>query len=116
MGIINENHEPPTFNGVVRPSLDYYIVPSTWREIGMGFTGNIVDLSLNYQLYVINGVASYDDGASLSGKYGIRKGRQKGISSMIGSPSYTARLEYFDKQYAEPPHKKGKTGYSHHIA
>lgn len=95
MGIINENHEPPTFNGVLRPSLDYYIVPTTWREIGIGFTGNIRQASLKYTLYVINGVVGYDDGAKLNGKYGIRKGRQKGISSMIGSPSFTGRLEYF---------------------
>jgi hypothetical protein len=95
MGIINENHEPPLFNGVVRPSLDYYIVPTTWREIGMGFSGNISSASLKYSLYVINGVLGYDDGPKLNGKYGIRKGRQKGISSVIGSPNFTGRIEYF---------------------
>jgi len=36
MGIVNEYHEPPTFNGVERPNLDKYIVPTTWREIGLG--------------------------------------------------------------------------------
>ena len=36
MGIINEFHEPTTFNGVERPSLDNAIVPTTWREIGIG--------------------------------------------------------------------------------
>jgi len=95
MGIINENHEPPTFNGVIRPSLDKFIVPTTWREIGMGFTGNIQKISLNYQLYVINGVLGYNGEAKLNGQYGIRKGRQKGISSIIGSPNLAARLEYF---------------------
>lgn len=95
MGIINENHEPPTYNGVRRPSLDYYVVPTTWREIGFGITGNIQAWSLNYQLYVINGVVSYDGGAKLNGLYGIRKGRQKGISSIIGSPNFTGRVEYF---------------------
>ena len=95
MGIINENHEPPTYNGVRRPSLDYYIVPTTWREIGFGITGNIHAWSLNYQLYVINGVVSYDGSAKLNGQYGIRKGRQKGIASIIGSPNFTGRVEYF---------------------
>lgn len=95
MGIINENHEPPLFNGVVRPSLDYYIVPTTWREIGLGFSGNINPASIKYSLYVINGVLGYDDGPQLNGKYGIRKGRQKGISSIIGSPNFTGRIEYF---------------------
>jgi hypothetical protein len=95
MGIINENHEPPTFNGVLRPSVDYYIVPTTWREIGFGFTGRIRQASLNYTIYVINGVVGYNGDAKLNGKYGIRKGRQKGISSIIGSPSLTGRVEYF---------------------
>lgn len=95
MGIINENHEPPTFNGVVRPSLDKYIVPTTWREIGFGFTGSIRQASLKYTLYVINGIVSYKDGPTINGASGIRGGRQKGISSMIGSPSFTGRLEYF---------------------
>nr|HPR60993.1 hypothetical protein [Prolixibacteraceae bacterium] len=34
MGIINEYHEPPTYNGVERPNVDNVIVPSTWREMG----------------------------------------------------------------------------------
>ena len=36
MGIINEYHEPSTFNGVERPNLDKYIVPTSWGEIGGG--------------------------------------------------------------------------------
>jgi hypothetical protein len=95
MGIINENHEPPIFNGVVRPGLDYYIVPTTWREIGLGFAGNIQPASIKYSVYVINGVLGYDEGPKLNGQYGIRKGRQKGISSVIGSPNYAGRIEYF---------------------
>lgn len=107
MGIINENHEPPTFNGVIRPSVDKYIVPTTWREIGIGFTGNIHKASLNYTVYVINGVLGYNDGPRLNGKTGIRGGRQKGISSIIGSPSFTGRLEY----YAVESLKVGVSGF-----
>jgi hypothetical protein len=44
MGIINEYHEPTTFNGVERPSVDKYIVPTTWREIGVGVTGRLANL------------------------------------------------------------------------
>ncbi|MEN8764242.1 MAG: hypothetical protein ABF281_00145, partial [Wenyingzhuangia sp.] len=36
MGIINEYHEPTTFNGVFRPAVDKSIVPTTWREVGVG--------------------------------------------------------------------------------
>ena len=41
MGIINEFHEPTTFNGVERPNLDKNIIPTTWREIGIGVSGRL---------------------------------------------------------------------------
>ena len=44
MGIVNEYHEPTTFNGVERPSLDSKIVPTTWREMGIGVSGASITL------------------------------------------------------------------------
>ncbi|MCF6172090.1 MAG: hypothetical protein L3J31_07420 [Bacteroidales bacterium] len=95
MGIINENHEPPIYNGVERPLIDLYIVPSTWREIGLGLTGTIPEISMKYQAYLVNGFKSYDGQARLSGRYGLRKGRQKGIESMVRTPGLTTRIEYY---------------------
>lgn len=95
MGIINENHEPPTFNGVERPLIDKYIVPTTWREIGFGLAGSIPEVSLRYQAYLVNGFKSYDGEAKLSGEYGLRKGRQKGAESIMRTPGLAARVEYF---------------------
>jgi len=37
MGFINEMHEPPTFHGVNRPSVERNIIPTTWRENGLFF-------------------------------------------------------------------------------
>jgi len=96
MGIINENHEPPTYNGVERPNVDYKIVPSTWRELGAGFTGVFTDISLKYQVYLVNGFKSYDGTtAYLDGVNGLRNGRQKGIESFVSSPNLTAKIDYF---------------------
>lgn len=96
MGIINEYHEPPTFNGVERPNLDKYIVPTTWREIGAGFAGTISEASVKYQLYVMNGFNGYANGAgTFSGKSGLRSGRQKGAASYISSPTVAARVDFF---------------------
>jgi len=95
MGIINEYHEPPTFNGVERPNLDNTIVPSTWREIGAGFTGNIDKLSIKYQAYVVNGFMGYNGAGTLRGSDGFRKGRQKGAASTISSPNYSAKLDFY---------------------
>ncbi len=95
MGIINEYHEPVTFNGVERPNLDKYIIPTTWREIGAGFSGTIPEIGLRYQAYLVNGLSSYDDEAALSGKNGLRSGRQKGAQTTFSHPNATFRLEYF---------------------
>ena len=95
MGIINEYHEPPTFNGVERPMVDKYIAPTTWRELGLGISGNIIEASLKYQLYVVNGFNGYDGNANLNGKNGLRKGRQKGADSYISSPNFTGKVEYY---------------------
>ena len=95
MGIINEYHEPSTFNGVERPNLDKYIVPTTWREIGAGFAGVFPTAALSYQLYVVNGFKGYDGDPYLSGSNGFRKGRQKGAESFMSSPNLTFKVNYF---------------------
>jgi len=95
MGIINEYHEPPSYNGVERPNVDKYIVPTTWREIGLGVDGRINAASLRYQLYVVNGFNGYDGDGVLKGSNGLRSGRQKGAESYISSPNLSAKLDYF---------------------
>lgn len=95
MGIINEYHEPPTYNGVERPSVDTYIVPTTWRELGAGVAGTIRVADLKYQLYVINGFLGYDGKAKFNGKNALRGGRQKGIESVIAFPNFAGKVEYY---------------------
>jgi len=95
MGIINEYHEPTTFNGVERPLIDQKISPTTWREIGFGFAGTLLPASLKYQVYLVNGFNGYNGSARLNGKDALRGGRQKGAESYISSPDLTSRVEYF---------------------
>lgn len=96
MGIINEYHEPTTFNGVERPLIDKYISPTTWRDIGFGATGTIPEVSMRYQAYIVNGLKSYDDGvAYLNGKNGLRGGRQKGAEAIFNFPNFAGRVEYY---------------------
>lgn len=108
MGIINEYHEPPTFNGVERPNLDNKIVPTTWREIGIGFSGRFDNASLKYQLYVMNGFDGYNGSGMFSGSDGFRKGRQKGAESFMSSPTLAARVDY----YGIPGLKLGVSSYN----
>ena len=95
MGIVNEYHEPTTFNGVERPLVDNKISPTTWREIGFGLAGTIQSANLKYQAYLVNGFNGYDGTAKLNGKSGLRSGRQKGASSYISSPNFTGKIEYY---------------------
>ncbi|MCW3788035.1 hypothetical protein [Plebeiibacterium sediminum] len=95
MGLINEYHEPNTFNGVERPFIDAYIAPTTWREIGIGLSGTYLPANIRYQAYVMNGFNGYDGAAKFSGKNGLRKGRQKGAESYMSSPNLALKLEYF---------------------
>lgn len=96
MGYVNEYHEPPVFYGVERPGLDKYVVPTTWRELGIGATGNLENLSLRYQAYIFNGFISYKEGeGTLRGVDGLRKGRQKGAESVIQSPNLSVKLDYY---------------------
>ena len=84
MGIVNEYHEPTTFNGTNRPSMDKSIIPTTWRELGIGVSGKFNSLSLGYQAYIFNGFQTTTSdgkgvitGGKLGGSSGLRGGRQK---------------------------------------
>jgi hypothetical protein len=39
-GLLNENHEPTRYYGVFRNHIETAIIPSTWREGGIGLQGN----------------------------------------------------------------------------
>lgn len=101
MGIVNEFHEPTTFNGTERPGMDNAVVPTTWREIGIGVAGRFNNLNLGYQAYVFNGFKSTEaDGSGglsgfLGGSSGLRGGRQKAIQSTIDSPTLSTKLDYY---------------------
>jgi len=95
MGIQNLYHEPPTFNGVERTNVDKYIIPTTWREMGVGVSGRSIEHSINYQAMLVNGFNGYDDGGVFSGKSGLRSGRQKGAESYITYPDFSGRVSYY---------------------
>lgn len=107
MGLVNELHEPTVYYGVERPLLDKKIVPTTWREIGIGVHGNIHEISLKYQLYLVNGFLGYDESAKFRGSDGFRKGRQKGAESVISSPNLSAKINF----YGIPRLQLGLAGY-----
>ena len=88
LGIVNELHEPVYFNGVERPELERRIIPSTWRENGVGIWGQLTP-QLEYRLYAINGL----DGEDFRDN-GIRSGRQKGGEVRAEDIAFAGRLDY----------------------
>jgi hypothetical protein len=89
IGIINERHEPPVFNGVERPFVDTVIVPTTWFDVGAGIHGEL-GRGLRYRAYVVAPLNSLEFNA----EEGIRGGRQKGSQANVRNVAFTARTEY----------------------
>jgi hypothetical protein len=87
MGFINEIHEPPAFLGARRPETERQIIPSTWRENGLGFFGRMGGLS--YRAYLVNG---FDAGGFAAS--GIRGGRQNGAEASAENFGAVGRIDY----------------------
>ena len=93
VGLVNEVHEPTTFHGAKRPSIETNIYPTTWRENGAGVFGEIGMFS--YRSYLVAGLqASNAAGTSgFSASSGLRGGRTKGSNSPAGDFAWVGRLD-----------------------
>jgi len=90
IGILNEEHLPNTFNGNERNYVETYILPSTWRELGIGFYGSMSTMPLNYSFGLFNGLNSggFEHGS------GIREGRFEGRNASANNLAVTAAVQY----------------------
>lgn len=89
VGIMNLAHEPTGFYGVERPHVERYIVPSTWREAGVGGSGRL-GKKWKYQLYVMAGL----EPSGITGEEGILRARQNGLTHTTGNIALAGRLDY----------------------
>ena len=74
LGILNETHEPPTYYGVQRNQVETRIIPTTWRELGVGMHGIFGD-GFRYDIGV---TTNFDSGKLDDPLTGIRSGHQEG--------------------------------------
>jgi hypothetical protein len=96
IGIINENHLPTTFNSNNRPFVEKYVIPATWRELGVGYYGSSSKIAgLNYTLAVVNGLSS----PSFESGNGIREGRYEGSDANAGAIAVTGSLLHYYKNF-----------------
>lgn len=90
IGLLNENHLPVNFNGVERPMVEQFVIPATWRELGIGFYGRAARLPLNYSIALVNGLNS----ATFEHGTGIVEGRAEGSNAFANNLALTAALQY----------------------
>ena len=90
IGITNENHLPVNFNGVERPIVEQLIIPTTWREIGVGLYGTLDRLPLNYSIAILNGLNS----AKFHHDTGIGEGEGLGSNATANNLAITASVQY----------------------
>ncbi len=89
MGIVNEVHEPPFYYSTNRPLAERVILPSTWRENGVGVFGSFFEERLSYRVYVVNGFEASGFNSS-----GLRDGRQNGSEALANDLALVGRLDY----------------------
>jgi hypothetical protein len=88
VGYLNELHEPPVFLGARRPEVEQRIIPSTWRELGLGAYGEAGPVS--YRAYLVSSLYA----RGFTADEGIREGRQEGSEARAADLAGTARLDY----------------------
>ncbi len=88
VGLLNETHEPNTFYGVERNSVEKNIIPTTWWEGGLMFSGELAQ-GFSYDVAATGGLKT-----KASSDYAIRSGRQKVSEALADDFAYTARLKW----------------------
>jgi hypothetical protein len=88
MGFLNEVHEPPFYFGVNRPEVERVIIPTTWRENGLGVFGNLGE-SVSYRVYAVGGLRADE---FTSG--GLRGGRQSGSRTIAEDIAFVSRVDF----------------------
>jgi hypothetical protein len=90
LGILNETHEPPTYYGVERNEVETRIIPTTWRELGVGMHG-LVGGGLRYDVGITTG---FDSGKLDDPSVGVRSAHQEGQLANAHDLSVYGALNY----------------------
>jgi hypothetical protein len=95
LGIQNVNHLPNSFNGNERTQVETYIIPTTWRELGIGFYGSLTSFPLDYSIAVVNGLNS---GNFVHGS-GIREGEFEGQNATANNLAVTGAVQLYQGNF-----------------
>ena len=90
IGILNETHEPPYYYGVMRNQVETRIIPTTWRELGVGVHGVFAE-GFRYDV----GVTTSFDVGKLDDKFtGMRSAHQEGQQANARNLAVYGALNY----------------------
>jgi hypothetical protein len=90
LGIMNESHLPTMFNGNERTQVETSVIPTTWRDIGVGYYGAIAESPVSYSVALLNGLSS----ASFTHGSGIKNGRFQGRNATANNMALNGALKY----------------------
>lgn len=87
LGLLNEVHEPTTFWPARRSETESRLIPTTWRELGLGAYGDVGPLS--YRAYLLTAL----DASKFSAR-GLRDSRQAGAKAKAETLAWAGRLDW----------------------
>jgi hypothetical protein len=90
IGILNETHEPPYYYGVMRNQVETRIIPTTWRELGVGVHGVFAE-GFRYDVGV---TTNFDSGKLDDPLTGIRSAHQEGQLASARNLAVYGALNY----------------------
>mgnify|MGYP000163559172 CR=1 FL=1 len=88
MGFLNEWHEPVFYYSVNRPEVERQIIPTTWRELGVGVFGEVTP-GLDYRMFLLNSM-----NAKGIRPEGVRDARQSGNRALFEDVAFVVRADY----------------------
>ena len=98
IGQFNITHDSPRYEIIERPLVSTQIIPSTYSDVGIGFTGSFYPMpnhKLNYEVYAINGLGA---GIITGDSAGTRVAKGKSLEIFEednnGIPAVTGRIGY----------------------
>ena len=94
IGFVNQLHEPAFFNGVFRPDVERYLIPSTWSENGVGVHGEVS--GLRYKAFLLNGLDVFRDAGDepVEADSWLRESRTGGAEARAATAAGVLNLEY----------------------
>ena len=110
IGITNEAHLPINFLSSERPIVEQLVIPTTWRELGVGYYGQLSRWPIAYSIAIMNGL----DASQMQHGRGIGAGSAGGQSINANSMAVTASLRAYagDFQFQVSGYYGGANGMS----